>query len=215
MGRAASMRPSGVRRSEEVVEEEEEEPEEACVAARAPRRISPPTVAATEALGGGVTSSADASATLSLSPSASLSERQSPSSGDLRASGGVSAGKVEASPFREKSLKQTPGRTRPARPRRCFAAALDAQVSCRRDTPFSGSCAISLTLPVSMTTVTSSIVTEVSATLVETTTLRPPGGGRENARACASGDRPPWRGRTSSCPTPLPAAAVAMAWRTL
>lgn len=58
--------------------------------------------------------------------------------------------------------KHTPGRTRPARPRRCLAAACDTHVSVRREMLFSASYADSLTRSESMTTVTSSIVMLVS-----------------------------------------------------
>jgi len=148
---------------------------------------------------------------------------------------------------REKRRKQTPGRTRPARPRRCSAAARDTQVSCSRAMPRPASylggprsrlrarqhwlrreagrgcsaaakrmpnlgaadtrpcaprccarvammpselCArahrISLTRPKSMTQVTSSMVMDVSATLVASTTLRVPASTRSNTLACAA-----------------------------
>ncbi len=149
---------------------------------------------------------------------------------------------------REKRRKQTPGRTRPARPRRCSAAARDTQVSCSRAMPRPASylggprsrlrarqhwlrreagrgcsaaakrmpnlgaadmrpcaacCArvarmpsevtararrahrISLTRPKSMTQVTSSMVMDVSATLVASTTLRVPASTRSKTLACA------------------------------
>lgn len=46
----------------------------------------------------------------------------------------------------------------------------------------SGSWLISLTLPLSMTTVTSSMVMDVSATLVDSTTLNVPAGGLGEGR---------------------------------
>lgn len=54
---------------------------------------------------------------------------------------------------------------------------------------------ISLCLPVSITTVTSSMVKLVSATLVATTTFKTPGGGRSNTRDWVAGDKPPCNGR--------------------
>ena len=60
------------------------------------------------------------------------------------------------------------------------APACETQVSCSRAMPRSGSNRISLTRPQSMTQVTSSMVMEVSATLVATTTLTAPGAGRES-----------------------------------
>ena len=46
-----------------------------------------------------------------------------------------------------------------------------------------------------MTAVISSIVIEVSATLVDTTTFLRPGGDRENTRFCSWEGREAWRGR--------------------
>ena len=46
-----------------------------------------------------------------------------------------------------------------------------------------------------MTEVISSIVIEVSATLVDTTIFLRPDGGRENTRFCSWGGREAWRGR--------------------
>ena len=70
-----------------------------------------------------------------------------------------------------------PHLTRPARPRRCCAAALLTYPSCSLKMLRSTSCVISLERPVSITKLTSSMVMEVSATLVASTILMVPAGG--------------------------------------
>eukprot|EP00982_Pelagococcus_subviridis_P015118 31379-Pelagococcus_subviridis.AAC.23 len=101
--------------------------------------------------------------------------------------------------------KATPGATRPARPLRCFKFALGASASCSELILRSGSYLFSLCRAVSTTNPTSSIVTDVSATFVDSTILRhpvpykamsgwsskasvgnAPGGGRLNTSACSS-----------------------------
>ena len=84
-----------------------------------------------------------------------------------------------------KRWKHRPSCTRPARPRRCFALALDMNDCVKRDSCLRSSNLISLCLPVSMTQVMSGIVTPVSAMFVASTILRTPGGGTRNA-ACWS-----------------------------
>ena len=91
-----------------------------------------------------------------------------------------------------------PGRTRPARPRRCFAAAALTATSSSEDMSRSASYRSSLTRPVSMTHTTSSMVMEVSATLVDSTTFTFPGGGRWNTLRWSSGGSAPCRGSTHS-----------------
>mmetsp|Transcript_12665 Transcript_12665/g.47365 ORF Transcript_12665/g.47365 Transcript_12665/m.47365 type:complete len:384 (-) Transcript_12665:1501-2652(-) len=91
-----------------------------------------------------------------------------------------------------------PGRTRPARPRRCFAAAALTGTSSKDDISRSASYRSSLTRPVSITQTTSSIVIEVSATLVDNTTLTLPGGGRWKTRRWSSGGNAPCRGKIQS-----------------
>ena len=59
-----------------------------------------------------------------------------------------------------------------------------------------GSYLVSLTLPVSMTATTSSMVMDVSATLVATTTLRLPGSGAAKTRFCSLVSSDACRGRT-------------------
>ena len=85
------------------------------------------------------------------------------------------------------SAKHFPGLTRPARPARCLAAARDTHPSSRLAIPRRGSHWRSFTRPVSTTTTTSGIVTDVSATLVATTILRTPRGGTLNASRCSAG----------------------------
>mmetsp|Transcript_15606 Transcript_15606/g.56059 ORF Transcript_15606/g.56059 Transcript_15606/m.56059 type:complete len:204 (+) Transcript_15606:742-1353(+) len=91
-----------------------------------------------------------------------------------------------------------PGRTRPARPRRCFAAAWETITSSSELIRRSASYRSSFTRPVSMTHVTSSIVMDVSATFVDRTTLHTPGGGRKKTLRWSSGGRLPCRGRIQS-----------------
>ena len=85
---------------------------------------------------------------------------------------------------------------RPARPARWVAEARDTRRTSRRGSPDHGEWEATRASPESTTAVTPSMVTEVSATLVERITLRR-GPGR-TARSCSSGERSPWSGRTSS-----------------
>mmetsp|Transcript_15659 Transcript_15659/g.65974 ORF Transcript_15659/g.65974 Transcript_15659/m.65974 type:complete len:488 (+) Transcript_15659:1076-2539(+) len=106
-----------------------------------------------------------------------------------------------------------PGRTRPARPRRCFAAAALTATSSSEDMSRSASYRSSLTRPVSMTHTTSSMVMEVSATFVDKTTFTFPGGGRWNTRRWSSGGSAPCSGSThsgSSVGAPVPLARPAL-----
>mmetsp|Transcript_21181 Transcript_21181/g.58793 ORF Transcript_21181/g.58793 Transcript_21181/m.58793 type:complete len:268 (-) Transcript_21181:3009-3812(-) len=100
--------------------------------------------------------------------------------------------------LRLKVRKHAPRWTRPALPRRCFAAAWLTQVSLRWHIPMAASKPISLTRPQSMTQVTSSMVMEVSATFVESTTLRTFLDGRSNTRDCWLVGRAPCSGSTIS-----------------
>lgn len=123
--------------------------------------------------------------------------KHNPCKGTRHISGGVCCGSAAKS-LRVTMRKHTPACTRPARPRRCCAAAWETIVVRRRVMPRVESNASSLTRHQSMTTVQSSMVIEVSATLVATTTLRRPFGGGSNTRACCAGGRPPCRGRGST-----------------
>ena len=100
----------------------------------------------------------------------------------VRSISGACDGAMVANRARVNMAKRAPGATRPARPRRCFAAARETHASASADTPRLASQRISFARPVSMTYRTSSIVTEVSATFVATTILRTPGGGRSKIR---------------------------------
>ena len=102
---------------------------------------------------------------------------------------------IRSSESEVKRWKAMPGRTRPARPRRCFAAAADTATSSRELISLSASYLSSLTRPVSMTQTTSSMVIEVSATLVDRTTFITPLGGRSNTFRWSSGGRDPCKGR--------------------
>mmetsp|Transcript_32759 Transcript_32759/g.77634 ORF Transcript_32759/g.77634 Transcript_32759/m.77634 type:complete len:243 (-) Transcript_32759:493-1221(-) len=102
-----------------------------------------------------------------------------------------------------------PSWTRPARPRRCFAEAFETQTSSRHPMRRSTRYRSSLTRPESITTPTSSIVTLVSATLVASTTLMMPAGGRMKTRRCSSGGSEPCSCITHSrCSSELPSSRV-------
>ena len=96
----------------------------------------------------------------------------------------------------EKRWYAVPARTRPARPRRCFALAMDTNVSTSAAIRFPLSYRFSFTRPESTTHTASVIVMEVSAMLVEITILRTPGGGISNTRRCSSVVRVEWHGKT-------------------
>ena len=79
---------------------------------------------------------------------------------------------------REKRCQQTPARVRPARPLRCLAAAWLIQLARSTLMRRCGSYPFSLERPESITYATSSIVSEVSAMFVLSTTFMAPLGGR-------------------------------------
>lgn len=106
---------------------------------------------------------------LTLTSSSSLvtfTAKEMLSNGTLRISGMANLA-IWASCLRVYSLKQVPGCVRPARPRRCLASARVTHVSTNRDKPVSPSYCVCLTLPASTTKITSSMVMDVSATLVD------------------------------------------------
>jgi len=88
----------------------------------------------------------------------------------------------------------TPGRTRPALPRRWFADARLTQASTRLGVPFNSSLWFSFTRPESTTKTTSSMVIEVSAMLVLITILRTPFGGISKTAVCSEDDSDECRG---------------------
>mmetsp|Transcript_24687 Transcript_24687/g.65242 ORF Transcript_24687/g.65242 Transcript_24687/m.65242 type:complete len:200 (-) Transcript_24687:170-769(-) len=92
--------------------------------------------------------------------------------------------------------KATPGRVRPARPRRCLALARETRTSSSDSMRFAGSKRFSFMRPQSMTKLTSSTVMAVSAMFVAMTIFRTPGGARSKTRRCSSGGSMPCRGST-------------------
>ena len=99
-----------------------------------------------------------------------------------------------------KSAKHTPGLVLPALPFLCRAAARDTKSSTSRPIPRDASCLRSLSLPESITKLTSSIVMDVSAMLVATTHLRTPGGGRWKTLRWSAGDTEECKGKTQRLP---------------
>ncbi|KAJ8507885.1 hypothetical protein ON010_g18925 [Phytophthora cinnamomi] len=94
--------------------------------------------------------------------------------------------------------KHFPGRDRPARPARCFAEAFDTGAVSNASTPVSGLKKASFVKHPSTTNTTPSIVTEVSAIVVATITLRrTPRGAGENAFCCMCSGSVPYRGTGS------------------
>mmetsp|Transcript_29918 Transcript_29918/g.97480 ORF Transcript_29918/g.97480 Transcript_29918/m.97480 type:complete len:277 (+) Transcript_29918:832-1662(+) len=153
------------------------------VSSSACRSLSDLIAEATETGGGGSIASASRGST---SPTRRrLMDRHSCSRGTRNISG-VPKSDMVASCIELKRWKQYPSRTRPARPRRCRALARLTHVVTSEDNRPFGSYCVSRTRPVSMTNTTSSMVMEVSAMLVDKTTLRTPSGGVANARCCSS-----------------------------
>mmetsp|Transcript_14926 Transcript_14926/g.58509 ORF Transcript_14926/g.58509 Transcript_14926/m.58509 type:complete len:379 (-) Transcript_14926:1626-2762(-) len=131
------------------------------------------TAARTAFASGG--SSASPSTAAGCSPGAIANARITRvSSGAVRISGSSRSAIFAA--FFSYSRTQTPARTRPARPLRCAALAALHHPSVKLASWVRGSCVIRFTRPVSMTTVTSGMVTDVSAAFVARTTLTSSGG---------------------------------------
>mmetsp|Transcript_8289 Transcript_8289/g.19808 ORF Transcript_8289/g.19808 Transcript_8289/m.19808 type:complete len:432 (+) Transcript_8289:974-2269(+) len=86
------------------------------------------------------------------------------------------------------SLKTCPARTRPARPARCRASACEIHTSTSRRMFLRSSNIDCLARPASITNTASSMVMEVSAMFVASTTLRTPGGIVSNTADCSAGD---------------------------
>ncbi len=87
-----------------------------------------------------------------------------------------------------------PGPVRPARPARCSAESQEMRSVSRRSIPFSGSKRRTLCSPASTTSVTPSMVSEVSAMLVARMTFRSSLSAR--AASCSRISRLPWSGNT-------------------
>jgi hypothetical protein len=93
---------------------------------------------------------------------------------------------------RVKRRKHLPGATRPARPARCCAEALEMGATVRLSMPAPEPLALyalDLQKPGSTTKVMPSMVSDVSAMLVASTTLRAPSGVGSKMRACSSEGR--------------------------
>ncbi len=99
-----------------------------------------------------------------------------------------------------------PGAVRPARPARWLADALLTREMARRGSPDHGDWLATRARPLSITAVTPSMVTELSATLVDRITLRRSAGC--TARSCSAAGRSPCSGRTSR---PAPSAIRSIA----
>mmetsp|Transcript_23768 Transcript_23768/g.68457 ORF Transcript_23768/g.68457 Transcript_23768/m.68457 type:complete len:204 (-) Transcript_23768:280-891(-) len=95
--------------------------------------------------------------------------------------------------LRDKSRMQTPGWTRPARPLRCFSESFAQYCSLKCAVLLSLSMPVRRSRQVSMTTVTSGTVTDVSATLVHTMIFKVFPGGNVvlKASCCSSAFRAP------------------------
>ncbi len=101
------------------------------------------------------------------------SSSASPVRSAVSISAGAKAGSVPFSPFAQ-SLYALPGPRRPARPARCVASAREARSVTRRDMPVPASKRARRANPLSTTVVMPSIVRDVSAIEVASTTLRRP-----------------------------------------
>mmetsp|Transcript_14056 Transcript_14056/g.42431 ORF Transcript_14056/g.42431 Transcript_14056/m.42431 type:complete len:238 (-) Transcript_14056:158-871(-) len=167
-GSAARCCPRGVRRSSSV---------------RAPTARSVRNAASTAAGGGGWGTEARKKA---AGPSRSTWICSTSSSSGTRTISGAWKGRMLSKRSRVYSAKHIPGRTRPARPARCLAAAWDTKSSTRALMPRAALWRRSFSLPASTTYTTSAIVRLVSAMLVAKTTLRTPGGGVAKTRRCWS-----------------------------
>ena len=130
----------------------------------------------------------------SRSPSAN--NCSSGSAKSLRSTSGVSAGGRPRCDDSSHSRQQTPGAVRPARPARCSADACEIGTSSSRGNPVAGDTCICRACPESITAVTPSIVSDVSATLVARMILRCPRSA--STRSCCSGGRSPNSGSSAS-----------------
>mmetsp|Transcript_6565 Transcript_6565/g.16245 ORF Transcript_6565/g.16245 Transcript_6565/m.16245 type:complete len:274 (-) Transcript_6565:533-1354(-) len=172
VGSAARWRPSGVSASS---------------ASSAPVRCSEATAAVTATSGGVSIMRAIAPRSgISASSGARRSCRQTSCSGP-RSISGVRAACISCV-CRQLvySLKLWPARTRPARPARWRASACEIHTSTRRRICLRSSNMLCFARPLSMTKTASSMVIEVSAMLVASTTLRAPGGVGSKILACMS-----------------------------
>mmetsp|Transcript_15724 Transcript_15724/g.42621 ORF Transcript_15724/g.42621 Transcript_15724/m.42621 type:complete len:349 (-) Transcript_15724:1743-2789(-) len=179
-GRAARWRPRGVRDSS---------------ASRAPVRCRLLIAAVTATSGGGSSARAKAARSgCSERRGARRSWRQSSCRGPRSISGLRAASMQRVERWRVKSLNTWPARTRPARPARWRASACETHTSTRRRICLRSSNIDCLARPESMTKTASSMVIDVSAMLVASTTLRTPGGIVSKTADCSVGERDEWSG---------------------
>ena len=169
-GRAAMRRPRAVARP---------------LGSSAPRRCRVWRAAVKAAAGGG---SSQGRAVGSAPQTASCRVR--PQRSASRISGRVVGRRPWSSAWRHRR-QHRPGSVRPARPARCTAPARETRSVTRRVRPLAGSNRASRARPQSTTMRTPSIVNEVSAMAVASTTLRRPGGDGARAASCAWGERFP------------------------
>mmetsp|Transcript_14939 Transcript_14939/g.48466 ORF Transcript_14939/g.48466 Transcript_14939/m.48466 type:complete len:386 (+) Transcript_14939:305-1462(+) len=142
----------------------------------------------------GGSSSCSQTAAAQRSYLSALIVRTSRSSGTRRISGCWCASATWSKEWLVLRWKATPGRTRPARPRRCLALARETSTSSSDSILRAGSYRFSFIRAQSTTKTTSSMVTDVSAMFVASTTLRTPAGGRSNTRRWSSGGSVEWSG---------------------
>ena len=152
----------------------------------APRRTSRDRASSSAGLGGG---SRKASADGSAMPKAAQS-RSSPDRSASSISGGVKARSAFVCSARQRRIA-TPGSVRPARPARWSAEARETRKVSSRVRPVDGSNFGRRDQPLSMTMRTPSMVIEVSAIAVASTTLRRPAAAGRIASSCAPPSRPP------------------------
>mmetsp|Transcript_59602 Transcript_59602/g.124513 ORF Transcript_59602/g.124513 Transcript_59602/m.124513 type:complete len:208 (-) Transcript_59602:1012-1635(-) len=127
---------------------------------------------------------------------------------DLSISGYVCSCSSLVKAFCVYSRKHLPGRVRPARPARWFALAWEMAVTRRDSTRMRGLYTFCLLKPGSTTYTMPSIVSDVSAMLVDTTTLRPGGppltrgsGAGSKTFCCSAGGSAEYSGTHTTGPT--------------
>ena len=159
----------------------------------APRSRRRARASSSAGFGGG---SRNESVETSATPKAAAS-RTRPERSASRISGGVKAGNAAVCSARHKRMA-TPGWVRPARPARWSAEARETRTVSSRVSPVAGSYFGSRDRPLSTTTRTPSMVSEVSAMDVASTILRRPAGAGLIAASCVRASRLPNSGTMSA-----------------
>ena len=108
--------------------------------------------------------------------------------------------------------QQMPGSVRPARPALCAAPARETRSVTSRVRPLAGSKRASRARPQSTTSRTPSMVSEVSAMDVASTTLRCPAGAGAMAASCSRAERLPYSGHSATSAASLP-SSKSVRWR--